>query len=170
MVKQWILLLPPAAHELSEAAPPSVAWIGKIKAMQDSGLDASLFLFGTVGCYHPLRAFAKFDEKCLLNFISVGNQRDLPRLDDAPRQLHLEWRQRSLAELHLYKQLSTPEYHEALITLRTLGRDVADDPDIVAIFAACADEQVPYIDTVPDGDRATLPLGDLEETLGRNQS
>ena len=136
-------VVPPDAIEL-RPPPPSAAWIRKVKSMEDSGMTTSLFLYDTVGYSHPPRAFKEFDAKYLFNFISAGNRLDLPRPADAPKQLHYKWRQRYLKEKHFFKQITTQEYHEALILLMTLGRDIVDDQDIVDVIARCPDEQVSY--------------------------
>ena len=46
------LVDPPKAPEL-RPPPPSVAWMRKVRAMEDSGTDPSLFLYDTVGYNHP---------------------------------------------------------------------------------------------------------------------
>ena len=64
---------------------------------------------------------------------------DLPRPPDAPKRFHYEWCQRALKELFTANQMSQSTYHEALIELSRLRRDVVDDPDVAAICNAEAE-------------------------------
>ena len=130
------LIIPPGAPELTPC-PPTIEWMAKVRALQQSGMayDNSLFMLGIVGYYYPPRWLEEFDAKWLSTYVPAWKL-DLPRPPDAPKIFHFEWRQRSLKELFVANQMPQARYHEALVELNTLGRDIVDDPEIAAIYNA----------------------------------
>ena len=111
--------------------------MSKVRALQQSGMayDNSLFMLGIVGYYYPPRWLEEFDAKWLSTYVPAWKL-DLPHPPDAPKVLHYEWRQRALKALFAANQMLEARYHEALIELNTLGRDIVDDPEVVAIYNA----------------------------------
>ena len=130
-------VVPPDAPELWPC-PPSDQWMAKVTAIQTSGMryDDSIFACGIVGYYRPPRWLAAFKECYLSNFVPSVWKLDLPRPPDAPKRFHYEWCQRALRELFEGNQMQEQNYHDALIELSRLGRDVVDDPDVAAICNA----------------------------------
>ena len=129
-------VIPPDAPELWPC-PPSEQWLAKVAAMQSSGMlyDDSIFACGIVGYHRPPRWLADFKEVYLSTYVPVWRL-DLPRPPDAPKRYHYEWCQRALKELFDANQMLEPTYHDALIELSELGRDVVDDPAVAAICNA----------------------------------
>ena len=70
-----------------------------------------------------------FNDKWLFDFIPKIEPLDLPQHPNAPRHIHHEWHQRALKEMHFFRLLDTPQYHEALIELMDLGWEEIDDPN-----------------------------------------
>ena len=112
--------------------------MAKVTAIQTSGMryDDSIFACGIVGYYRPPRWLEDFKELYLSTYVPSVWKLDLPRPPDAPKRYHYEWCQRALREIYEANQMLESTYHDALIELSRLGRDVVDDPDVAAICNA----------------------------------